>query len=341
MIPISPTAAQVRQWILSLLPGGADKIYSLQEGDGGTGDYFGAIAAAVKAYGTDLITTLRNEVNPATATGKLDEWEAALALSSTTAAQGGTTATRQAQVVAALRGGGTVTIAALQAAVQPFVLYPDSRDILIIECPRATLTALHTYAITGGAIPNSGSLVTSATVADQTYVSQAGPMLTLEITHGAIETVSVQLADPDGGTYSWDLSDYGSGAVTNHVYNLWAHPTDDTVTVGGGWILTVTDTAGGGGTLVTGANTNLFVEGVGRVDFTDLQGLGSQQFVWVVAVNAALATVSPIDVSAIRAALSRMTLGHTQCFVVQYMTGGGLCAVVDDPNAIANGCVAC
>jgi len=43
----------------------------------------------------------------------------------------------------------------------------------------------------------------------------------------------------------------------------------------------------------------------------------------------------------VRETILRIQPAHTRGFLVKRMSGGGLCAICDDPNAIADACVCC
>lgn len=334
-----PTNDEVKALVVSLLPPGADGLYSLANGDGGTGDYFKAIGQALKAEGTDIIDTLRANVSPATVTDKIPDWEAVLSLSSSPIASSGTQAQRRAQILAQLRAGGPVTRELIQSIVQPFVEYANPASILVIECPRAALTAMHTYAMASHVEgPGGGVYTQTVVVTDQENVSTAGPQLILNLTATEISELQVQVTSPDGDDFCV-FNFYGKrdGAVVAEDFVIRNGPVAIYTPVGGSWVVTVTS-SGTGYTINSGG---IFVEGTGRAGFSNVQGLGSQQFAWVVALDSSMCGVSNPNLAAIRAALAQVTLAHTDGYVVQYMSGGGLCAVVDDPNAIASGCVCC
>ena len=344
MIQISPTVAQVKAWLISLFPPGADNMYSRAEGDGGTGDYLGAIADGVQANGTDLITTLRTEINPSSAVGKLPEWEDTLGLSSTTVAQSGTTADRQAQVVARLRAWGASTLDNIRAAVQPFFQYVDSSLIQIIECDRSALTTLHTYAFSSGVIPAGGTLDTYAVVTDGVRVSGGGAHVWAVITHAAIQQLRVTLYDAGTATF-WTLAtpgDLGTGAAVAQTFEFFVKDTEGETSLAGSWLLSVQDTGATAGTLDAGSQ--LFIEGIGRdpLDpFGPVQGLGYEQFLFAVVFDPSLSNVSTPNLAAARLALRKVTPAHCQGYIVQVMSGGGLCAIVDDAAALVDGCTVC
>lgn len=346
----TPTVAEVRGWLLSLLPPGAERIYSLAEGDGGIGDYFGAMAAAVKARGTDLVATLRREINPATADGKLPDWEAATGLSQSRISQGGTVAQRQAQLVSKLRESGASFLDNIRAAVNPYFDYVDWHDIQIIECDRSALTAIHTYAFPTGTIPALGTYNGNATVFDQEVTSHGGAHVWVNITHPAIQGLRVDLTPPSlAVTYTLaDTGDLGTGNAVDQQFELWCAECEGQ-SVAGNWLLSIIDSSNNAGSVNVGGGpptrlSEIFVEGVGREPvppFGDVQGLGAQQFEFAVVFDPALSNITAPDLMGARAAVKRIQPAHTVGYVVQVMSGGSLCSIVDDASALVNGCLAC
>lgn len=339
----APTVEQVKRWLVGLLPPGADNLYSLDDGDGGIGDYYGAIAEAVKAHGTDLIDTLRANVNPATVVDKLPDWEAANGTSATRIAQTGTTADRQAQLVSRLREYGASTLDNIRAAVQPYFQYADPAQIQIVECDRDVLTSTHTYTYAAGGIPALGAYSQAVNVPDNMVVSKGGGHLRFNISFPSIQNLTVSLESPIGNIYAVaPLGALGTGAVAFQEFMFFVPLTAGDV-INGNWTLTITNNSPNIGNVHSaGANlTTLFLEGIGRVALSDVQGLAAEQFLFAVVFDPSLSLVSLPDLGAARDAVRRMQPAHTQGFVVQVMSGGGLCSIVDDAAAVVDGCVVC
>jgi hypothetical protein len=340
-----PTIADVKRWLLCLLPPGAtESLYSTADGDGGTGDYFGALAEGVKTYGTDLVETLRTNVDPNTVTDKLSDWEGANGTSATKISQYGSDAERQDQLVSRFRENGSSFLDNVRATVQSYFKYDDPSLIQIIECDRSALSTAHTYGWTADVIPALGNYDKSVFVTDQTYVSDAGAVVWVNITIAAVEDLTIAIETPGGTPFTLAAGTLGTGAVTNQQYQFWVAGCagED---INGNWRLIVSNAGAGAGTVNVnagaGRRTDMFVEGIGRVVFSDVQGLGNSQFLYAVVFDPSLSATSTPDLAACRAALRRITPGHCQGFVVQVMSGGGLCCVVDDASAIVSGCVVC
>lgn len=346
----APTVADVKALIVSLLPPGIANLLSLADGDGGTGDYYGAIAESLKSQGTDYVETLRRNVNPNTCDEQLPEWESANGTGATKISQFGTTAERQAQLQSKFRDYGASALDNIRAAVQPFFQYVNPSLIQIIEVPRASLTALHTYGFPTGTIPANGTYSGTATVLDQESVSLAGATVWVNITHPAIEDLRIDITPPSlAVTYTLaDFGDLGSGGAVDQQFQFWCASAAGQ-SVGGNWLLSVIDNGGNAGSVNIGGGpptrlTEIFVEGVGRETvppFGDVQGLGAQIFEFAVVFDPSLSLTTAPDLMAARAAVQRVQPGHTVGYVVQVMSGGGLCAIVDDASAVVSACVVC
>lgn len=346
----APTLAEVKRFLLSLLPAGADKLYSTAEGDGGTGDYFGGIADGIKEYGTDLVEDVRTETNPNTVTQNLPEWEAVMAFSDTRTAIEGSTEQRQAQVISRWREHGASFLDNIRAAVQPFFQYADPANIQIIEMDRDALETAHTYSWAAAGIPGLGTYTSTIAIGDNAPTGQMGVTCYIDLTHPTVQDLTISLIAPDGSVY-FLATEVGAGFPTDgrlgsgstggsKQYKFYV-PDAAGEGITGNWTLTISNSDINAGNVGAGAAINgLFVEGIGRVGFTNVEGLGAAQFQFAVVYDSALSTAAAIDFDAVRFAIRRVTPAHCYGYLVAAM-GGGICAIVDDPFAVVDFCVVC
>lgn len=330
----------VRFWLISLWPPGVNDLYDLDSPDSDVANYFSALAQVFCQFGTSFVDTLRSELNPATAVEKLPDWETAVGIMAGRR-PGATIAARQAAVISKLRESGSYSLADLRAILGPLLGYADPSQLAIIECQRATVAAIHTYANhTGGSIAPGASLTQQVVVTDAPGVSGAGVQVHVTISAADISKVSVRLSNPGGATsFTWAASSVGRGAASSQTFTLRSHAFDG-LAIGGVWSLSIFNDATAPGS-ITLASWDIFVEGAGR-DANGTDGLGAQVFKWFVLTDPALVGATHAgDLDAARSAIARSKPAHTGAFLVGKMTSGGICAICDDPNAIVDECVSC
>lgn len=302
-----------------------------------------AVAQALKWSVKDRIDQLRTERNPATAVEKLQDYELALGLLQTSAAQFGTVAQRQGQVVGRFRESGGLTKFSLQTVMQPYLRYADPKQIRILEPDRAALKAAHTYAY-----PYTYPLALATpiylfvNVPENSFVSDSGAQLYINVqVAGSGTSAIVELTDPEGLTRRWDLIDYRAAATVvgmNTVFDLVLYATDFAPRLADDGYTVVRRKAGGSWTLTLKYldqlnAASLFVEGVGRDRF-GRTGLGEAMFEWAVfAESAKLGAGS--DLFGALAAIRRMNHCHLNGNL--YLDGllvNSVAAIPDDPGAI-------
>lgn len=334
------TLKEVRQMLLGALPPGLSKalgpdLQLILEG----------IAAALKQECADLLDKLRKEINPATCTELLPEWEVAFSLTETAAAKYGSTTARQNQVLAAWRQNAPNSIPSLRALMQPFFLYADPDQIQVLETDRAALKTAHTYGADASGVnvpvgfPGGG---TNFWVIDDGPVADAGAQLSINI-DGWLEELTFTLTGPDGASQQafWDVGFVGSGQVVDTNFVLYAPrdvnfgtPTNPLYVRGntlGRWRLQVVS-RGPHTARINGAS--LFVEAVG-LNARGGEGLGSVMHEFAIVADPALLGIGN-DLDAARRVLLKNRPAWTGSSIVKKnpVMGGGLLAIPDEPTTL-------
>lgn len=308
-------------------------------------DYYEELYAIAQALNREFVTRiddLRRERNPATAVEKLQDYEVALGLTYTSAAQFGSTAQRQQQIVGRFRETGGLSVGSIQTVMQAYFGYNDPTEIVVIEPDRTALNAAHTYPFPG--TPATGTTIRlTYNVRDEPWVSDMGAQvfISMYITGGSGADGIVELKGPDGFLKEWRVDDYRSlGQVMgmNLVFDLVLYApefapqlsADGTYyqrrAILGDWTLTVKNM-----TEVTTAA--LFVEAIGRTA-SGSDGLGAAAFDWgVLAEGAKLGPNA--DLIGAQAAIKRMNHCHLIGNVIYDAADvASTPAIPDDPNAI-------
>lgn len=335
------TSAEVKRLIQSCFPQGTEQYLDWDNSASNVGQFFNALGGVLKTYGTDIIDVLRQEVNPITITQNIPLWESALGLSNTPLAKFGTTAQRRNQILSWLRQAGNNSLDDIRAVVQPYFLYDDPSEIVILESDRTSLRVSHTYQnLTPLPVLPDSTAYTYITVADDPRISPAGAHAYVNLT-ATIDQVSFSLFGPGGGKVDFPAGWLGSGLVANQQYDLFA-PALAGLPVNGTWILQINT----GPAAFTLQNWALFVEGLGRIydplDPTrDLNGLGAAMFEFaVVAEEDKLG--SGYDLAGANRALQRLKPAHTSCCIVwQPTTEPDACAVPDTQSATPEAAIPC
>ena len=222
-----PSREDVKALLVSLLPAGSDQLYDLSESAyiGGT---FSGLAGALKDTLYDRIAVLRDEVNPSTVAELIPEWEQACGLAYTPIALYGTTEQRRNAVLAALRmSGGSFSLDEIRSIVQPYFLYADPSQIVILEADRLALRNAHTYLnffgtrTAGAGFKWEGFPID---VLDGPRISAAGATVTITVTTNRLEGVEISLISPSGAKVTWPAGWLARDptAVTLEAYRFFA-----------------------------------------------------------------------------------------------------------------------
>lgn len=313
------------RFLLACLPPGSEWHYDLEDDPGA---YFYAIAQVVKDYGLDAVENLRLELNPATATEKIPDWEEFLGLSYSRTALYGTLRQRRNQVVGNLRAiGEGFSLPGLRSIAQMFVDYADPTQIRIIETDRAALKVLHTLQENPALVLGANSSTTRTfNKNDTARVSPAGAQLELAFAGGnPLDEISVTLTGPDGFSKVWSAGCF-QGAVADlsslHLYapEFYGHA------IRGTWTMKIKTGSFG----VQYQEALFFVEGLGR-DQLGNDGLGSAMFVWAFGIDPLLLG-GDAELEGLRLIIPRIKPAHTIGQIVRKneVMGGAWLAIPDD-----------
>lgn len=342
---MSLSVPEVKKLMQSCFPQGTEQYLDWDNPRANVGQFFTGAAGVWKTYGTDILDTLRLEVNPISITQNIPLWESALGLSETPTARFGTTDQRRNAILSWMRQPGTFDLDSIRAIVQPFFLYADQNDIQIIESSRIDQTLLHTYGnLTPLPILPNSSGSSTVTVLDDPRISPAGVVLTLNFNPATLEQIRVVLDGPDGARAGWRGDLYlGTGAVGPAQFLL-RTPVFAGRRIKGTWELTITT---GAGAFVLSSWALTPVEGIG-VNFDNAvppnrlgQGLGAAMFDWAVVADEALLGTG-FDLQGALRGLRRMKPAHTQCTIVwKGRDFPDACAVPDTRSAMPDASIPC
>lgn len=300
-----------RRYLLNLLPPGWEYLYD----DSSSGDVyllFDALGALVKAYGFDLLEALRRELIPGPGlVQKLADWEKALGISSQLSAVFGSTAQRQAAVVAKLREFGAFCDPVVTSILGPLLGYADSTPVRLVKADRGALRLAHSYGFSADVpVANGASMDIPIYVGDAGLASRAGAQLTLNFAAATMTGVTVTLKSPWGlVSDSWSSPGNGSTLMRLASTKFAGKP------VHGSWVLTVANASGGAITLYS--DRWLFVEGIAVA-----QDTGGASAHWGVYADPAHLGErgSPPDLPAIRKVIERIKHSHTVGRLIQSLT---------------------
>lgn len=340
---MSLAASDIAALLVQLLPPGVEAFYDLSPG-GDPYKYLLSIAEVLKPHGFDLVDLLELEVNPASATEKVADWEGALGVTQTKIALYGNALQRRSQVLSRLREHGASALDAIRSVLGPLLGYADPSQLEIVETPRAQLTGFHSYfkreagsiSIGGG----GGTVVVSFDVRDDARVSAGGVRLSLIETNTlAREDLSITLEGPTGpdgqASAAWPAGSFGAGEAADLELVARNRAGAEGKTILGIWTAQLTTSS----SAFTASDVALIVEGVGR-DSAGLDGLGAEIYHWCALVDPALEGVASLsDRDAARAAVKRLAPAHSRgdlCFVQAF---GGTGAIPDDVAAIPDACL--
>lgn len=325
---------EAKQIVVSSLPPGVGDYYDL---NGDIGRLLYALGGSFKQYGFDPVEALRLELNPATATVKVADWEALFRISYSKTAIYGTATQRRNMIVGYLRSlGEGFSLPGLRAIFQMFLQYADPATISIIETDRALLTVAHTMSETPALVIGANTTVTRTfDKVDVTKVSPAGARMILSFI-GTMNNVSFQLVGPDGFSKSWPAG-YITGVAALESWYFYAKEFAGHE-VRGTWTLKITT----GADAITYQQGYILVEGLGREPGFGGDGLGAAMFEWAVAADPALVGAD-VDYDGARQIIPRIKHAHTRGFVIKKtgIMGVGSCVVPEVPEAIPDWCIAC
>lgn len=327
---------EAMQMLIAMYPPGYDQVLDLTPGTNAHGMMY-ATSGAMKAYLSDYIDTLRDEVNPSTCTQKIPDWERSLGLSETPIAKFGTTAQRRNAIIAWLRQSGTFCVSDIQALCQPYLLYSNPTQIQIIETNRPILTIAHSYYDTAGlpyTVTAGTTKVFEVEVKDDPTVSRGGAKLALTWTGDISATTTVALYSPTGLVGAWGYSTFGTGARVAQDVFFWSR---DAIgkPIRGTWKVVVT----------AGANDVeidawlIFTEAVG-VNYQGSwgtgwtrngEGLGAKMFEWIVMADSSKLGTG-YDLAGCFRALRRAKPAHTQVYLG--VSDGGTAMIYDETTSI-------
>lgn len=264
----------------------------------------------------------------------LSDWEVALGIASLSTSSD---AARAAAIVSKVRQNGASTLDNIRSIVGPLLGYSNPTQLQIIETNRSTLEALHTYENGSGISVTASSTTRTIAVGDNAPASQFGARLAFDnfsVTDPNDWSITLQGPDSTTKTISNDPSMVRNGSDPQYFY----FPGFSGLLCDGVWTVTVQSVAG----TVTADDVKIYVEGIGRSVQGRIDGLGAQIFYWSVVVDPALEGVAHAsDRNAAIVAIEKIAPAHTLGGLVLKQSDGVLCALVDDPNAIADMCVAC
>jgi hypothetical protein len=342
----APSQAEVKAVLVSLLPPGSDW-YKL-DNTAYIGGTINSLAGTLKDTLVDRIEVLRANCNPSTLTAEgLPELESATGLAYTPIALFGTTNQRRNAVLAALRMSGSFSLDDIRSIVQPYFLYQDSSQIVILETNRATIRTAHTYPFLAPILLSSPvtytlSLTTpGGVVLDDPRISPAGAHLVMNVT-GDVGDYTFTLTGPDGTFVNRPRKTFPSGSGTGVSYDV-ALPKFAGKQIRGPWTITVITGAGD----VTVNSWGVFAEGIGVIYDTSMppnrvgQGLGAPIFEFAVAADPALLGAG-FDLHGAQRALTRWKPAHTLGVIASISpVTGTICAIPDTLNATPDFAIPC
>lgn len=335
---MSLTTAEVKKFLQSCFPLGSEMLYDWDNSAANIGQFFTGIAGAWKTYGTDILDTLRLEINPGTCTQNIPVWESALGLRDTPIAKFGTTIQRRNAILAWLRQSTTFSVADCQSIIQPYFLYSDPTAIQIMETNRTNLDTLLNFVGTAfGAIALSASTFRTVDILDDPRVDTGGVRLHFRLS-GTLDQIGIFLIGPDGTQAAWETGYLGSGVTALTHYYLRA-PQFIGKAIKGTWTFGIWN--GPAAAAIT--TWDLMVEGVGaNYDINGAytgEGLGAAMFELAVVADTALLGTGYDLVGALRA-LQRWKPAHVRATIVQKI-GADVCATPDTITAMPDAAIAC
>lgn len=322
----------VKRHIQSGFPQGSEWVYDWDNPRADIGQYFTALAGAIKRFGTDILDILRAEINPLTIVQNIPVWEAALGLGNTPIAKFGTLNQRRQAILAWLRQAGNNSLDDIRGLVQPYLLYADQNQIQILEPDRLVLETMHTYAGPGFAIPALSAANRSTTVKDDPVVSPAGAWLILNLT-AQTDELTIKIEGPSGFSKTYPTGYLGEGSVANSGFRLGAKEFAG-LAIRGTWKLFVAT----GAVPATVNSWGVFVEGLGR-NPDGSQGLGAAMFEFAVVADPTLTGVGS-DIEGAQRAINRFKPGHTIGTTI-IKSGMDACAIPDTLSAIPDQAIPC
>jgi len=289
-----------------------------------------AIAGAVKAHAFDPAAQMVTETLASTATsgtgGMLANHEQALGLASTTIAQAGSDAQRQAQVTARMRENASSSPANILAILQALC---GSVAVTVLEQSRSDRRDLNTYSLGVHTVPSGTTSSSTLAIGDNAPASQMGAQLIYNVSSGDTGEFQITVTAPDAQSKAWQSEIIVDGA--DHTL-FWAEFAGGVID--GTWVLQI-DNSLGGTHEVQVDRADLFVEGIGRAS-SGAEGRAAPVFVWVALVDTALASTF-YDAAAVRETIRRINPAHCRGYLAQKNGAGGTAMRCDDPLTPCDG----
>lgn len=315
-----PSAAVTQAAAVELLLGHfpPDNDYDFHDPASADAELVEALAAALKAFGYDLVDLLLREMDPHTAAQRIPDLEAAFnILYSSLNAELVPLPRRRAAVEGKLREFGGTTLFNVAAAVAALADYARLTYPEVLELPVAA-SAANDFAETLGLPVPLGTgfddlilFRLTPQLLDGGVVSAAGVRLNLVFSSALVSGVAVQIRAPDFSAASWASvgPDGLSATVVLHGAGLAGAP------VMGQWQLAVYRTGAPAITLVSWSLHVLGAPTGGAVDKALLPvggGRARQRFVWSVYLDPPHQNVDP---RVVRAFLARVTQASSRSFL--------------------------
>lgn len=306
------TQELARAALIGAYPEGAAELYDLGDRAGDVSLYFDALAQAIKAHASDQVDKIRQETLPSSAVDLLPDWESVYLLGAGKVAAFGSVAMRQGQVVARLREHGASSLPNIAAALSAVCGYTPA----ILEHGRAAVTAEHTVISSGpSTIIASGVVSRTFQRADNAPASKGGAWAGFVVTHPEVEQLEITLMAPSGTFKTWAAGSWAGvkGSVTSQAFAL-GSPVFANDDINGTWSLFIQSGSTSTGTL---GDCSVFVEGIGRLAGTSVEGLGAIIFEWGVAIREASCS-STYDRDTARAIVKRWNPAHCRVDLALY-----------------------
>lgn len=325
--------------VKGLFPPGDDTLYAWEDRNDWTARDLSEKARLLLCI-QQAIDALRIELNPATASQKLPDWETTLALGASRIAVLGSQAQRQAQIVARLRESGASTLANIEAALRA-VVGPVPGALTIIEHSRAAIDEANVYSASAKVVAALGTTSWSWTGADNAVASRAGARVRLWVPASNTVVGTFTLA---AGALTAVVPVFFFGGGSGDWLYLYAPTFAGGVIDGTPITLTFVESGNVGCTLGGvhgGVTSGLIWEGIGVDLATGAQGRGALVFEWSAVINEALVLASTYSRELVMQIVRRWNPAHANGGVALVQADGTLCALCDDPNALADLAVAC
>lgn len=276
-----------------------------------------ALGQVLHVFGYQVVDLLLRELDPRTATQRLEDLEGANGiLYSTASALDVPLAQRRAAVLSCLRLSGGTTLFNVAAAISAAAGYGPMTYPEVLELPLAASEAADYSAAVGRAVPERPAALDLYTpqLLDGGMVSEAGVRVKLVFASATVEQVSAELRGPDFAVAR--RFSVGPDGLSSTVILRWASFRG--AAVHGQWRLRLSrSVASAAATLVSWSLHALGAAAVPPIDLATPPvggGLARQRFVWAVFVD--LAKLAQVDPRVLRRLLTRVTQAHCKSYLV-------------------------